>query len=379
MGMVIEPERGRDEVKDFILHNVRLLSGEKTAIVVSGGRIIDIAPQLPADAAGCRMDGREAYVSSGWIDLHVHADAALEPYGDEIDEIGIAQGVATIVDAGSCGADRIGGLHAASEKALTNVLALLNVSHIGLTRTDELSQLAWLNEQLLGEAAKRYGEFIVGLKARVSSSVVKEQGIEPLRLARGFADRLDLPLMLHIGSGPPSITEILPYLRGNDMITHAFNGKANGLFDEHGRAIPELVAARERGVLLDVGHGTASFSFKVAERARAAGIAPDTISTDIYRGNRLHGPVYSMAHTLDKFLLLGYSLEETIARVTSRPASWLKRPELGRIQKGDIANLTIFSVQDEKVSLTDSEGETRLGMQHIRPEGVVVNGKYIAI
>jgi dihydroorotase len=89
--------------------------------------------------------------------------------------------------------------------------------------------------------------------------------------------------------------------------------------------------------------------------------------------------VYSMAHTLDKFLLLGYSLEAAIARVTSKPASWLKRPELGRIQTGDIANLTIFTVQEEQVALTDSEGETRLGMQHIRPEGVVVNGKYIAI
>lgn len=366
-------------MKDFILHHVRLLSGERTAIAVKNGVIVHIGSDLPPDAAGPWIDGKGACVSSGWIDLHVHADADLTPYGDEIDEVGVSQGTATIVDAGSCGADRIGGLFERSRSAKSNVLALLNVSQIGLTRTDELSRLAWLDEDRLMEAAKRHSEFIVGLKARISSSVVKEQGLAPLGLARRFADRLDLPLMLHIGSGPPPIADILPYLRSGDMITHAFNGKANGLFDVEGKPIPALAEALERGVLLDVGHGTASFSFKVAERARAFGITPDTISTDMYRGNRRNGPVISMAHTLDKFLLLGYSLAETIERVTSRPAEWLGRPELSRLRIGDIANLTVFSIQSQQVELTDSEGETRIGTRHIKPEGVAANGEYIAI
>lgn len=366
-------------MKDFILHQVRLLSGEGTSIAVKDGVIVHIGNDLPPDAVGPRIDGNGAYVSSGWIDLHVHADADLEPYGDEIDEVGVSQGTTTIVDAGSCGADRIGRLFDRSRFAKSNVLALLNVSHIGLTRTDELSRLAWLDEDRLREAAELYGEFIVGLKARISSSVVKEQGLAPLRLARRFADGLNLPLMLHIGSGPPPIADILPYLRSGDMITHAFNGKANGLFNTEGNPIPALADALVRGVLLDVGHGTASFSFKVAERASAFGVTPDTISTDMYRGNRKNGPVISMAHTLDKFLLLGYSLEETIKRVTSRPAEWLNRPELGRLRIGDMANLTVFSIHDQRVELTDSEGETRIGTRHIKPEGVAVNGEYIAI
>jgi dihydroorotase len=366
-------------VKDFVLQHVRLPSGESTAIAVKNGIIVHIGADLPQDVAGPRIDGKGAYVSSGWIDLHVHADADLNPYGDEIDEVGVLQGTATVVDAGSCGADRIGGLLERSRSAKTNVLALLNISHIGLTRTDELSRLEWLDENRLMDAAERYADFVVGLKARISSSVVKEQGLAPLGLARRFANRLNLPLMVHIGSGPPPINDILPYLRGGDMITHAFNGKANGLFDLQGKPIPALSEALDRGVLLDVGHGTASFSFKVAERARAFGIAPDTISTDMYRGNRRNGPVISMAHTLDKFLHLGYSLEETIERVTSRPAHWLGKPELGRLQVGDIANLTVFCIYSRQVELSDSEGEIRVGTRHIKPEGVAVNGEYIAI
>ena len=57
-------------------------------------------------------------------------------------------------------------------------------------------------------------------------------------------------------------------------------------------------------------------SFLVAEYAKAQGIKPDTISTDIYRGNRIHGPVYSLANVMTKFLYLGYSLQEVVSAVT---------------------------------------------------------------
>lgn len=70
----------------------------------------------------------------------------------------------------------------------------------------------------------------------------------------------------------------------------------------------------------------------------------------------MNGPVYSMANLLNKFLALGYSLEETIARVTSRAAQWLGRPELGEIRINNKANLTLFRVTDEKIELVDSEG-----------------------
>ncbi len=359
-----------------MLQGVKRVDGETIDIVVEDGVVADIAPA--GTAAGGRvlaLDG--CYVSSGWIDLHVHAFPAFDPYGDEIDEIGVKQGVTTVVDAGSCGADRIADLAASRDQAYTNLYALLNVSRIGLERIDELSDLAWIDRAEALKAVRAFPDFIVGLKARISSSVVRDNGLEPLRLARAFAEETSLPLMVHVGSKPPRIQDILPLLAQGDVVTHYLNGKPNMLFDDEGQPIPELAAARARGVRLDVGHGTASFSFRVAEGAKVHGVHFDTISSDLYRGNRLNGPVYSLARVMTKFLQLGYPLADVVAGVTSRPAAWLRRPELGRIQVGDRANLTWFEIRDEAVALIDSEGEARMSSINLVAKGVIANGRFM--
>ena len=150
------------------------------------------------------LDYSGTYISSGWIDLHVHAFPDFEPYGDEIDEIGVKQGVTTLVDAGSCGADQIADLVQSQYAAKTNLLAFLNISRIGLKRTDELSNMEWLKTEKILEAMKAYRSIIVGLKARISKSVVGKSGIEPLHVARTLSRETSLPIMVHIGSAPPA-------------------------------------------------------------------------------------------------------------------------------------------------------------------------------
>jgi dihydroorotase len=63
--------------------------------------------------------------------------------------------------------------------------------------------------------------------------------------------------------------------------------------------------------------------------------------------------------------------------VTVRAASWLGKPELGRIQVGDPANLTLFSVEDKPATLIDSEGEERNAHKIIEPRGVIAGDKFI--
>lgn len=359
----------------LLIRKVKFVNGQSVDIVVEDGKIAEIAPggTLPGDGS---FDGSGLYVSSGWIDIHTHAFPEFAPYGDEIDVIGVKQGVTTIVDAGSCGADRIGELQASTVAAHTRCYAFLNISHIGLQRADELSRLEWIDEDKVKGAVARYPEFIVGLKARISRSVVKECGIQPLKIARALSGETGLPLMVHIGSAPPPIEEVIPLLAQGDILTHYLNGKPNNLFDEAGHPLPVLVDAVHRGVHLDVGHGAASFSFQAAGYARQSGMRPDTISTDIYRSNRLNGPVYSLAHVLSKFLSLGYSLEEVIHAVTVAAATWLGKPELGRIQLGDDANLTLFVVRQEPLVLVDSEGEERTVEQYIEAKGAVIHGSF---
>lgn len=360
------------------LLNLRTLGDEPIDIVVSRGRIAAISPAGSVAPRDGSLDfAGTCYVSGGWIDMHVHAFPEFDPYGDEIDELGVKQGVATIVDAGSCGADRIAELIASGRTADTRLLSLLNVSRIGLARVDELSRLDWIDRQKAAMAVAAFPGEIVGLKARISRSVVGTSGLEPLRLARQLSAETGLPLMVHIGSGPPVIGEILALLAEGDIVTHYLNGKPNNLFDADGNPLPELLAALGRGVRLDVGHGSASFSFRTAEAAKRHGIGLHTISSDLYRGNRLNGPVYSLANVLTKFLHLGYPLEEIVGAVTVGAANWLRRPELGRFEAGGIADLTIFEVAAKRTKLVDSEGEERWTDTLIEPKGVVANGKFI--
>ncbi|MCL6458055.1 MAG: amidohydrolase/deacetylase family metallohydrolase [Gorillibacterium sp.] len=363
--------------KGIVLRNLKQVNGEAIDIHIDDGMITDIIPASKDQGAKEYFNETGLYVSSGWIDLHVHAVSEFDPYGDDMDEIGVKQGVTTIVDAGSCGADRIGTLFTDSAQAMTKVFAFLNISHIGLQRIDELSRLEWIDHDKVIKAVQRYPEFIVGLKARISQSVVKENRIIPLKLARQLSSETKLPLMVHIGSAPPDIREVLALLVRKDIVTHYLNGKPNHVFDQHGKPLPELLAAIERGVHLDVGHGNASFSFQTAEKAKAAGIGLNTISTDIYRRNRLHGPVYSMSNLLSKFLCLGYSLDEVIEAVTSQAAAWLNKPELGGIVVGQKANLTFFALRSGRLALLDSEGEERIADHYIEAKGVFTNGALI--
>lgn len=359
----------------FVLQNLKKLDGEKIDIVIDNGVIVDIS--AAGHGRGDRaLDYSGVYVSSGWIDLHVHAFPEFDPYGDDIDEIGVKQGVTTVVDAGSTGADRIGELVKIGAAAKTNLLTFLNISRIGLERVDELSHLAWIDREKVLRAVDQYKETIVGLKARISQSVVKGSGLEPLRIARRLSEETGRPLMVHIGSAPPDIRDILPLLEKGDALTHYLNGKTNNLFGDNGRPLSEFMDAIQRGIHLDVGHGNASFSFKVAEAAKKHNIGLNTISSDIYRKNRLHGPVYSLANVLTKFLYLGYSLEEVIAAVTINAAEWLRRPALGRIKTGDRANLTLFNIEKGPVTLVDSEGAERIANKKIVAKAVVANGQF---
>lgn len=361
----------------YVLQNLKLVNGKVVDIVVVDGEILRIS-SAGSESGNCIIDfDREVYVSSGWIDMHVHAYSDLDPYGDDLDEIGYKSGVTTVVDAGSTGADRIGNLIDYSKRFKTNLLAFLNISRVGLQRMDELSEISLLDESILQEAICKYNTFIIGLKARMSKSVVGENNITPLKIAREFSKNTNLPLMVHIGSGPPSINKILNLLEEGDVITHFLNAKENNLFNDLGQPLPSLLRAIDRGVHLDVGHGNASFSFPVAEQAKERGIQFNTISTDIYRKNRLYGPVYSMSNLLTKFLYLGYALNDIIDAVTVNAANWLNKPDMGKVQSGQIANLTLFSVENEPMKITDSEGNKMIAEQHIQVKGVVINGEYI--
>lgn len=357
-----------------IIKDVKLINGDRKNIIIKAGKIFAITNDEYNEGTQITLP-KDVYVSPGWIDLHTHAFPKFKPYCSHPDEIGYETGVTTVVDAGSCGADDMDEFIEMTETCKTNVLSFLNVSKIGLKQINELADLSNISFDMIRNTYSKYPESIIGLKARMSASVIGDNGIIPLKLTKEIADELDLPTMVHIGSAPPELSEILLQLNKGDIITHCFNEKENNhIFAKNNQT--DLLAAISRGVYLDVGHGTSSFSFDIAKRAKQAKICFDSISTDIYEGNQENGPVYNMATTLTKFLALGYSLEEVMNAVTKVPAKIINKPELGELKVGTPADLTFFKVEKEPISLTDSLGNEITTPLQIKAHSVLIGGDY---
>ncbi|MDR0806717.1 MAG: amidohydrolase/deacetylase family metallohydrolase [Enterobacteriaceae bacterium] len=370
-------------MNDLIIKQARLVNSNGADIVdvvINQGKIHEIGTSV-ADGLTAKkvidLNGK-FYISAGWIDAHTHCYAASPIYFDEPDLAGAAHGVTTVIDAGSVGADDIDHFYSLAKKVKTNVYSLLNIASIGIIAQNELSDMSKIDDEKLQQAIKRHPNFVVGIKARMSKSVVGENGIAPLIRAKEMQKESGLPLMVHIGNNPPNLDEIADLLTKGDIITHCFNGKPNKILDSDGNLKPSIQRALTRGVILDVGHGGESFSFSVAEQAMKIGTYPDLISSDIYHKNRINGPVYSLAAVMTKFLCMGFSPKQIIDCVTVKAADLLHLKGKGRLAVGYDGDVTIFDIKDERVELSDAEGQVRVGTQRFVPIAAIVAGESIA-
>ncbi|MBU3893810.1 amidohydrolase/deacetylase family metallohydrolase [Serratia rubidaea] len=364
---------------DLIIRRARLADDTLTDVAIADGKIAAVG-QLSAEMSAKRQwDLAGNYrLSAGWIDAHVHCYPSSPIYHDEPDRVGIHSGVTSVVDAGSTGSDDIDEFYTLTRNTKTNVFAFLNISRIGLLRQNELADLSDINKQGVKSAIERHSGFVIGIKARMSSSVVGPNGIKPLVLAKEIQqENQQLPLMVHVGNNPPDLDEIADLLTRGDIITHCYNGKPNRILTPAGTLRESVQRALKRGVLLDVGHGTASFSFEVARQAIALGVLPHTISSDIYCRNRISGPVHSLATVMSKFFTLGMTLPQVINCVTENAASALRLPSKGQLKLGFDADLTLFEVRQGPQVFADSEGQSATGEQLLVPLAAVVAGEVL--
>jgi dihydroorotase len=143
-------------------------------------------------------------------------------------------------------------------------------------------------------------------------------------------------------------------LRPGDIYTHCYSGLRNEITAD-GHVNPGMVEGRKRGVLFDVGHGGGSFSWGVAVPLIKDGFLPDTISTDIHIGSMNTG-MKDQLNVMSKFLALGLSLDDVIARATWNSARSIKREELGNLSVGSPADVTVLSLQTGRFGFVDSFG-----------------------
>src|SRR6266478_7171970 len=141
----------------------------------------------------------------------------------------------------------------------------------------------YANVEACANAVAENADLVLGVKVRITDSVVGQNGLEPLRRALKAAEMAGkgFRVMCHIGAAPGSLSDLLDLLRPGDILTHSYSGAGNNIV-QNGQLLPAAKAAKQRGVIFDVGHGGGSFDFTVCEPAIQQGATADTISSDIH-------------------------------------------------------------------------------------------------
>jgi dihydroorotase len=351
-------------------------------VAIAGGRIAQVGAGIPETDARQVLNARGKIVTPGLIDVHVHVYDGVAPLGIPADPNCVAKGVTTVVDAGSAGAHTFPGLRKyVINVANTRVYALLNISVVGQSTYSpdnpfgELLDLRYANPKLTIRTIEQNRDTILGIKIRLTRNLAGDHDLRALGLAREAADAVQLPLMVHIGGSYSPLKDILAMLKPGDVVTHSFRGGDGGILDDKDRVLPEVRAAITRGVHLDVGHGAGSFSFDTAEKAFRQEVLPGTISSDVHQYN-VNGPVFDLATTLSKFLLLGLTLPQVIERATMNAARLFAFPQgLGTLRPGAEGDLAVFSLEEGNFEFVDALGARRNGHQRLVPVSTVKSGR----
>ncbi|HVC32083.1 MAG TPA: amidohydrolase/deacetylase family metallohydrolase [Chloroflexota bacterium] len=360
-GQVIDPIRGEVYGAD---------------VAVKDGKIAAVSRERQPFDAARTIDVSGAYLTPALIDCHVHCFEHVSPGSLNPDRIGVRQGVGVVLDAGSFGPRNAAGFYEYVVRAAsTRVFGLVNISRWGnSTNPGESEVVGFLNPTEVVRVVERSGGWVRGVKVRASASAVGALGILPVHLAKQAAREAGVPLMVHIGNGPPTLEEVCGVLTDGDVVTHCFHGKVGGSVTRRGDVLPAIADAVARGVLLDVGHGSGSFAWKTAERALGLGLAPHSISTDLHRGC-VDGPAYSLVATMSKLLHLGMPLVDVVRAATATPArTFGLDQEFGRIDEGSPANLSTITIVDRAQDLFDVERQSRRVERQIEALYTILGG-----
>lgn len=360
-GHVVDPASGLSDKRD---------------VAIKRNRIAAVDVDIPAESAVRVIDAGGHYVTPGLIDLHTHVYYGCTFWGVQADPVAARTGVTTWLDVGSAGAYNMPGFRDYIVKpAQARIYALLNISSIGLVaQTWELGNLGYCDVELCTRLINANRNVALGVKARIDHNTIMNNGLEPLKRAREAADRVQLPLMVHIGTGP-AVQDVLPFLHEGDILTHCFTGGDMRIIDEKGVLLDEARAAWDRGVVMDIGHGGGSFSFEVAEAMTKAGYQPDVISSDIHQSS-INGPCFDLPTCMSKFMALGLSFEDVVKAATLNPAKAMGlEGELGTLAVGAAADIAVFALDSGNFAYFDVHMNRYEGNTLIRNTCTIIDGE----
>ncbi|MDP7395903.1 MAG: amidohydrolase/deacetylase family metallohydrolase [Lentisphaeria bacterium] len=366
-GRVIDPASDIDGVLD---------------IAIDAGRIAAVQETLDADLAEHLYDARGKLVTPGLVDVHVHGYHLATPLGVDADHYCLGRGVTTAIDAGSAGCDTFAGFRAfAAEQSRTRLLGFLNISRAGLSFggpaggdvAGELETLKLVSRDDCVNCIESNRDLLVGVKVRLSNTIADEGRNEPeaYRKAREAALATELPLMVHHSFSTVPLEECPGSMAPGDIYTHAYHGYPSTIVDPVTRRVhPVVHAARENGVLFDIGHGMGAFNWTIGEICAAADFWPDIISTDMH-SLTCDGPAYDMPTVMTRMLHLGMSLPAVIRCSTINAATaigWEDR--IGTLGVGREADVAVLALETLDMELEDCHAQMRRIGQRLTPQAV---------
>ena len=357
-GRVIDPSVGLDAVRD---------------VAISGGRIAAVEAGITSEATET-IDARGKIVAPGLIDIHTHAGRSADG-----PPMCLQDGVTGWVDAGTGGADNMDAVAAIARGAPQIGRCLVNIARSGVIAPGgELHDLNAANVALAQAAIARNRDVVIGVKARLSDNVAGANDLEALRRAQEAAAPFNLPVMIHIGQNHTPLRAILALLKRGDIVTHIYAPGMNGILDDKGILLPEVMAARRRGIVFDFGNGVSDhFDWDTVEKATRQGLWPDTFSTDWNTKSKSSG-VVDLPNVMSKFFMFGMPLNQIIAGATVNAARCFPAfDDRGTLNVGAPADVAIMELREGTFEFLDNYKGTRTGRQRLFPFETVLNGKRV--
>jgi len=355
-GHVMDPSRKFDQVTD---------------VAIAGGKIAAVQPNIAPSAAADVVDAAGKLVVPGLIDIHTHAGREKEDGA-----LCLADGVTSLVDAGSAGADGIDAVVAVAKAAPNRMRVFINIGKKGIIPEGDLMDLANVDVAAARAAIERHRDVVVGIKARLSKNVAGNNDLEALKRAQSVARPLGIPIMIHMGQTVSPLPDLLAVLKPGDIVTHMYAPPPNGIFDDAGKLLPAVADARKRGVWFDFGNGRLDhFNWAIVEHAMQERVYPDTISTDWGQAARTD-QVFNFGNVLSKFLMVGMPLDRVIACATVNAAKTLPAFKgLGTLVVGAPADVAIIELRQGSFEFEDNYKGKRTGRLKLVTTGGIFAGK----
>src|ERR1700674_4154947 len=356
-GRVIDPSVRLDAIRD---------------VAISGGRIVAVEATIAGDAADT-IDAHGKLVVPGLLDIHTHCGRFAQGPG-----LVLQDGVTGWIDAGSQGADHIGDTIAVARSAPQLGRVLINIGRAGILPDGDTMDLKNADVDAARDAIAKNRDFIVGVKARLSRDVAGENDYEVLRRTQEVAASFGLPVMIHMGQTISPLPKLIDLLKRGDIVTHMFAPPPNSIIDDSGHILPEVLAARRRGVWFDVANGQSGhMRWDTIAAIMKAGFWPDTFSTDWNTNAHQTGDI-DLPNCMSKLFGYGMTVYEAIARATVNAARIFPLfNDRGTLNVGAPADVALLELRKGKVEVLYNYKNKCTGHQRLLPSATVLGGKRI--